>query len=201
MSEGRKAVFLDRDGVLNDNPGGFITEVRAFSLLPGVPQALARLTQAGYLNLVITNQSGIGRGLLPLSILEEMHRLLKEKVAQAGGKIDGIYYCPHPPEEECVCRKPSPYLILQAVQDLNICLEKSFLIGDSERDILAGRRAGCKKSFLVLSGNPEAKNWSCWENPPDGVFKDLPEAVEWILTQEEPTKLGEGLSLRNRPSP
>lgn len=200
MKEGQKAVFLDRDGVLNDNPGGFITKVQAFSILPGVPEALARLTQAGYLNIIVTNQSGIGRGLIPFSILEAIHQSLKEKVAQAGGKIDGIYYCPHLPEEGCSCRKPSPGLILQAARDLSICLEKSFMIGDSERDLIAGRRAGCKKSFLVLSGNPEARNWPYWENSPDGVFEGLPEAVEWILTQEEPARLEEGPPLRGGPS-
>jgi len=151
-----KAVFLDRDETLNPDPG-YIRDPAQFSLYPWVSGELAKLKQAGFLLVVVSNQSGIGRGLITWDELNAVHlkldRLLSE---QAGVSIDAYQICPHHPDEACSCRKPKPKLILDAADLLQIDLSKSFLIGDRESDFKAGQNAGLQKSFLIRPGDEKS---------------------------------------------
>src|SRR5262245_27936599 len=118
-------------------------------LLPGVPSVVARLNKAGFLAFVISNQSGVARGLLSEEDLNAMHRKLCMAVKAAGGRITDVYYCPHMPGVGCPCRKPSPGMVIQAAQDYSIDVGRSFLVGDKVDDIVCGSSAGCK-TILVL---------------------------------------------------
>jgi histidinol-phosphate phosphatase family protein len=142
-----KAVFLDRDGTLNLDKG-FTYKPEDLQLLPCVPEALSMLQSAGFLLVVITNQSGIGRGFFTQSDVEKFHLRMQEEFEKKGVKIDAFYICPHAPEENCQCRKPSPYLIIKASQDMDIDLSTSYMVGDRSNDVSAGEAAGVK-SFLI----------------------------------------------------
>ena len=156
MSDAKlRAVFLDRDGTLIED-ADYLTEVEQLRILPGVPQALRRLRDAGFLLVVVTNQSAIARGWLTEGKLALIHAELDRRLRADGAAVDAYYHCPHLPDgtvaeyaRECDCRKPAPGLLLRAAQDWGIELSRSYAVGDSERDIEAGRRAGC---FAILIG-------------------------------------------------
>ena len=147
----RPAVFLDRDGVLNEDLG-YVHRADQLKIIAGVPAALEDLKNKGYLLLVVSNQSGVARGLFDLGAVEEFNRLLNEKlIAEKGGGLDGFFVCPHHPEGvvlafkgPCACRKPEPGLILQACQKFNIDLATSFLVGDKPDDCECAVRAGVR---------------------------------------------------------
>ena len=142
-----KVVFLDRDGTLNvDN--GYTYKPEDFQLLPFVADSLSKLKAAGFLLIVITNQSGIGRGYYTMDDVDKFHGLMQEELQKDNVMIDYFYICPHTIEEKCNCRKPSPYLLFKAFDDFNIDPQASFLIGDKNSDIQAGQLAGVK-SFLI----------------------------------------------------
>ncbi len=152
-----KAVFLDRDGVINVEKG-YLHRVEDFELLPEVPQALRLLKEAGFLLIVVTNQSGVARGYYSLEAVHEIHRHLQDELKPYGAAIDAFYVCPHHPDHEsedhpseCSCRKPLPGMIVQAVSDFYIDPVRSYLVGDKLSDIEAGRAAGCR-CFLVRTG-------------------------------------------------
>ena len=158
----RPAVFLDRDGTLNVDVD-YLRCPEQLELLPGTEQALADLSQAGFALVVVTNQSGIARGYLGEDTLEEIHASLERKLSLAGVQLSGIEYCPHLPESEhpafgrtCSCRKPSPGMLLRAAERLNLDLGRSWMIGDSERDLEAGRAAGVRP-ILVRTGKGEGE--------------------------------------------
>jgi D-glycero-D-manno-heptose 1,7-bisphosphate phosphatase len=178
----RKAVFLDRDGVLNRDSPDFIKSPDELHMIPGSPMAVARLNQAGYLTIVISNQSGVARGLVSEEALEAMHRKLCADVETAGGKITDVYYCPHMPGEGCPCRKPSPGMIIQACADYNIDQSRSYLVGDKVDDITCGAAAGCK-TILVLTGQTLTYDPTEFYVQPDRISRDLDEACAWILSQ------------------
>jgi len=145
-----KAVFLDRDHTIIEDPG-YLTEPSAVRLLPGVDLALQSLAQAGFKLVVVTNQSAIARGLLTAEGLERIHAEMGRQLADRGVTLDGIYHCPYHPEgtveqyaRESDDRKPSPGMLLRAAEDLDIDLPDSWMVGDSPRDIEAGQRAGCR---------------------------------------------------------
>lgn len=159
LSVKQKAVFLDRDGTIN-RKNGFITRPEQFVLLPGVAQAVKKINKSGYLAIVVTNQPVIARGEASFKELEEIHSKMETELGKEGAYLDAIYYCPHHTDKgfagerpeykcECACRKPKPGLLLKAAEDFNIDLSQSYMIGDSENDILAGKSAGCKGNFLV----------------------------------------------------
>ena len=155
----QKAIFLDRDGTINKYVG-FLRNIDDFELIEGVSEAIRKINQSGYLAIVVTNQPVIARGEVTWEELHEIHRKMETLLGKDGAYIDGIYICPHHPDKgfvgerpeykfDCDCRKPKPGLLVQAAKDLNIDLSQSIMIGDSERDAEAGKKAGVKKTILV----------------------------------------------------
>ena len=145
-----KAVFLDRDGVINQKPkeGEYITSWTDFHILPGVADGIALLNKAGYMVLVVTNQRCVAKGLLSVADLEKIHEQMLQTLSHAGGKLDGIYYCPHDYKPSCICRKPAPGMLLAAAQAHAVDLGSSWMVGDSEIDMQAGKSAGCKTVWV-----------------------------------------------------
>ncbi|MFH0768481.1 MAG: D-glycero-beta-D-manno-heptose 1,7-bisphosphate 7-phosphatase [Chloroflexota bacterium] len=137
-----KAVFLDRDGTIVKDVH-YCRRAEDFEILPTVPEAIRLLNQHGFKVVITTNQSGIGRGYFTEATLLQLHEYLKKELAKYGACIDAIYYCPHHPDDGCQCRKPEPGLLLKAGQELGINFSHSFMIGDTEIDIMAGKSVGC----------------------------------------------------------
>lgn len=154
----QKAVFLDRDGTINKYIG-FLRNIDDFELLNGVASAIKEINASGYLAIVVTNQPVIARGEVSFEELQEIHNKMETLLGEQGAYLDGIYFCPHHPHKgyegerpelkiECDCRKPKPGMLLQAARDFNIDLEASWMIGDGENDIVAGRNAGCHTALI-----------------------------------------------------
>jgi D-glycero-D-manno-heptose 1,7-bisphosphate phosphatase len=142
----KKAVFLDRDGVINKKlpEGQYVTRWEEMQFLPGVFEAVALLTEAGYCVFVVSNQRGVAKGLLTQGELESIHQRMCRELAHAGAVITKVYYCPHEKQPPCSCRKPAPGMLLTAAQTHELDLTSSWMIGDSDIDVEAGRNAGCK---------------------------------------------------------
>lgn len=160
----QKAIFLDRDGTINTHVG-FLKNIEDFNLIDGVAEAVKRINESGFLAIVVTNQPVIARGELTVGELGEIHNKMETLLGNDGAYLDSIYYCPHHPDRgypneiselkiDCDCRKPKPGLLLRAARDFNIDLEKSWMIGDSRNDILAGINAGCH-TVLISSSNED----------------------------------------------
>jgi len=188
-----KAVFLDRDGTVNEEVG-YLDQLEKFKLLPRAGEAIRLLNRNGFKTIVVTNQSGVARGYFPESFLLKVHQRMKDLLRNEGAYLDGIYYCPHHPEEgespyhqKCRCRKPETGLIDLVMKEMNIDFSKSYSIGDQETDIEFGRRIGVK-TILVLTGYGRDQ-WEIgkerWTAKPDHVAPDLYEAVQWILKEED----------------
>jgi D-glycero-D-manno-heptose 1,7-bisphosphate phosphatase len=176
------AVFLDRDGTLNEEMG-YINHLSRFRLLPQAVPAIRRLNAAGVKAVVVTNQSGAARGYFPASLVEEIHALLQKILAAGGAHLDGIYTCLHGPADGCACRKPRPALIKQAARDLDLDLSRSYLVGDRYKDVETAANAGVK-GILVLTGYGRGEyEYLRAAQPVQPVFvaPDLEAAVEWIL--------------------
>ena len=178
-------VFIDRDGVINHNRAEHVLHWQDFKFLEGALVALARLRQAGYRVVVITNQAAIERGLVSAHQVEQLHTRMTAEIEAAGGAVQAVLYCPHRPEAGCNCRKPRPGLLYQAAAHYRIRLNESWLIGDYLTDIEAGLAANCKP-VLDLTGRGQVawQNWS--QHPlhrPLPVKQDLLEAVNYILEQ------------------
>ena len=166
LSNRQKAIFLDRDGTINAYKG-FLTHLEDFELLPGVAEAIRKINKSGYLCIVVSNQPVIARGDCAFDDLKAIHDKMETLLGKEGAFVDAIYYCPHHPDKgfegerveykiDCDCRKPKPGLFFQAAKDWNINLHESYMIGDSERDVVAGNSAGCKQSYLIKTNEPEA---------------------------------------------
>ena len=182
-SHKRKAIFLDRDGVINKEVDN-LSQIEDFELLNGVAEAIRKLNQSEYLSIVVTNQPVIAKGFITEPDLNQIHKKMETLLGNSQAYLDEIYYCPHHPESgfageikelkvRCNCRKPEPGMILKAANDYNIDLEDSWMIGDRGTDVLAGKRAGCKTVYL----NPDLIN----QAQADFVFAGLLEAVNFIL--------------------
>lgn len=154
----QKAIFLDRDGTINKYVG-FLRNIEDFELIEGVSKAIRIINSKGYLVIVVTNQPVIARGEISFDELEKIHNKMETLLGQDGAYVDAIYYCPHHPDKgykgecpelkiDCECRKPKPGMILQAAIDFNIDLKQSWMIGDGENDILAGKNSGCKTALI-----------------------------------------------------
>jgi len=148
-----KAVFLDRDGVINKKRIDHVKSVDEFKIFSSVGDAIKLLRDKGYLVIIITNQSVIGRNIISEKKLDEIHIELKNYLKQSNTYVDSIYYCPHIPEQNCDCRKPKPGLIFEACQDFDIDLKNSYFIGDSISDLDAAGNAGCKGILLKQHQN------------------------------------------------
>jgi D-glycero-D-manno-heptose 1,7-bisphosphate phosphatase len=174
-----KAAFLDRDGVINRKApkGGYITRWEEMEFLPGVAEAITLLKNAGFQVIAITNQRCVAKGLINIPALESLHQRMLEELGKAGAVMDAVYYCPHEYEPKCDCRKPAPGMLLQASREHAIDLGASWMIGDSEIDVEAGRNAGCKTVRLL---DPEARE----KAGADLVAVSLLDAVRQVLRQE-----------------
>ena len=192
-----RAVFLDRDGVINaamwdpiegrpDTP----YRLEDFALLPDAAQALAAINEMGFLAVVVSNQPGVAKGKCGLELLEALNDRLRASLAEEGARLNGIYYCLHHPEAvvpslrvQCDCRKPEPGLLLQAAKELDIDLAQSYMIGDQQTDIEAGLAAGCKT--VLLDGHlPPDERPEASRLRPHWVAGDLPAAIEEIRCAE-----------------
>ena len=178
-----RIVFLDRDGVINADSSEYVKSWAEFDFLPRSLDALARLNQAGYQAIIITNQSGIHRGYFTPATLAHMHTRMIEQIQSHGGSITDIFCCPHTPQEQCDCRKPQPGLIHRAVQTYGLAVEKSVMVGDSAKDIECARNAGCGRRILVRTGSGMSalKELQRHHIHIDYVAQDLYDAVEWII--------------------
>lgn len=179
----QKAIFLDRDGTINKYVG-FLRNIDDFELIHGVAEAIGKINRSGYLAIVVTNQPVIARGEVTLDELQQIHNKMETLLGLEGAYLDGIYFCPHHPHKgyegeipelkfDCDCRKPKPGMLLKAAEDFNINLESSWIVGDGENDVIAGKRAGCKTALI---GDSEFKQ--------DLTGNSLLDLIEEILTKE-----------------
>jgi D-glycero-D-manno-heptose 1,7-bisphosphate phosphatase len=187
-----KAVFLDRDGTVNDEVG-YLSDLDRLRLITGAGAAIRRINEAGFKVVLVTNQSGVARGYFPESLVHEAHARLDEMLQEEGARIDAVYFCPHHPKagnthytRECDCRKPKTGLIDRAVMDLDIDISHSYLVGDKWSDIELAQRAGVH-SVLVMSGfaadDPGNKRAEGVQDP-EFIARSLSEAADWILGRE-----------------
>lgn len=202
------AIFLDRDGTLIADVG-YVRHPDDVQLLPGASDALKRFRDLGYRLVVVSNQSGIARGLFTDGNLQEVHQRLEQQLAGDGIRLDAAYYCPYLPGPEAVVetyrrdselRKPRPGMLLKAAQEHDIDLSRSWMIGDSPRDVEAGRRAGCRTILLAANGNGSAKPLT----PPPGVDPSTPvvhDLREAVICIEQSITGGEAAPRAAAPQP
>jgi D-glycero-D-manno-heptose 1,7-bisphosphate phosphatase len=188
-----KAVFLDRDGTVNEEVG-YMTDLDKLRLIEGAGQAIRRLNEVGFKIVVVTNQSGVARGYFPESLVHEAHNRIDGMLSQFGARIDAVYYCPHHPRagnsqytRDCDCRKPRTGLIERAVKDLAIDKVHSYMVGDKWTDVELGQRAGVH-AILVMSGFAPDDPGN--ERPqqvaePDFFAHTIVEAADWIIRREQ----------------
>ncbi|MBI5885262.1 MAG: HAD family hydrolase [Deltaproteobacteria bacterium] len=178
MKTKTEAVFLDRDGTINIDTG-YLGDPADVRLIDGAAQAIKRLNEAGVKAIVISNQSGVNRGIFNEAALAKVNERLIELLAASGARLDGAYYCPHRPDEGCRCRKPATGLVEAAAAEHGVEISRGFVVGDKAIDIELGRNLGVR-AVLVLTGNGHAELEKV--SPlPDYVAKDLADAIDWIL--------------------
>jgi histidinol-phosphate phosphatase family protein len=148
MIKKNKAIFLDRDGVINKNRDDYVKSTKELEIFSNIGKEILKLKMKGFLIIVITNQSVINREIITIRELEEIHSTIQKFLMKSKTSIDKFYFCPHRPDENCDCRKPKPGLILQAINEFSIDISKSWMVGDSKTDIQAGEKAGCKTILL-----------------------------------------------------
>ncbi len=179
-----KAIFLDRDGTINVDPG-YLDDPEKIKLFPKVGAALFNLQSHGFSLIVVSNQSGIGRGKIKLKTLENIHTRMSEILKEFGVKITAFYFCPHHPDDACLCRKPRPALLLNAAQDLGININESYMVGDNLKDLKAGKAAACKGTCLVRTGVGRESEKNLTEGLSDFTGDSLFEVSQWILAQQK----------------
>ncbi|MDX1375691.1 MAG: D-glycero-beta-D-manno-heptose 1,7-bisphosphate 7-phosphatase [Burkholderiales bacterium] len=167
-----KLVILDRDGTINFDSDQYIKSPDEWRPIPGSLEAIARLTQAGYGLVVATNQSGIARGLFDIATLNVIHDAMHRAVAQAGGRIEAVFFCPHGADSDCACRKPKPGMLLEIGRRFNVALEDTYMVGDALRDVQAAAAAGARP-VLVLTGKGHATQAAGGLPAGTRVFADL----------------------------
>ncbi|EKE00682.1 MAG: Histidinol-phosphate phosphatase [uncultured bacterium] len=172
-----KLIVLDRDGVINEDSPFYIKSPDEWHAIPGSLEAIAKLNRLGYKVAIATNQSGIARNYFTVETLNLIHKKMLAQVAEKGGRIDGIFICPHGPEDNCDCRKPKTGLLLQAARQFNIAPEEMLVIGDSMRDLLAAKAYGAK-ALLVKTGKGEETLKAKADVP---VYANLLEVVDLFV--------------------
>ena len=192
MTGGRPAVFLDRDGTLVVERG-YLANPDDIELIPGVPQALRSLKAAGYVLVVVSNQSGVGRGLFSLSTVYAAMARLRGLLRAEGVELDAVYFCPHRPDAGCACRKPGTRLLEDAASNLGLALRDSAMVGDKLLDVVTAHRAGAR-GVLVRSGygrdEQQRIDGGELDRAPDWVADDLAAAVSWLLDQHPGASAG-----------
>ena len=180
----RPAVFLDRDGTLCEEVG-YLNHISRFRMFPFAAAALRRLNEAGYLVIVVSNQSGVARGYFPESLVQHVNQVMVQQLYEVGAKVDAVYYCPHASSENCACRKPKTGMLEQAVREHCIDLQRSFVVGDRHGDIQLAHNAQARGVLVRTGYGEEEIAWHSaeWPAPPDFIAGDLTEAVDWILGQ------------------
>ena len=143
MVEKRRAIFLDRDGVINKKRDDYVKSINELEIFPFVASAIKKLNNANFKVIVITNQSAINRNIITHKKVEQIHLTIQNYLKKNQSFIDAFYYCPHKPDENCICRKPKPGLLIKAIQDFKINPKESWMIGDSNSDLESGRLVGC----------------------------------------------------------
>jgi len=170
--KGSPCVFFDRDGIINRSPGpGYVERVEDFFLMPDFPDALKVVRDKGYKAVVATNQRGISRGIMSLETVEKIHKKMGDELKKTGLGLDAVYLCPHN-HNECDCRKPLPGLLLRAADEMELDLKRSWMIGDNETDIEAGRQAGCTTVLVGKTGQDSQADHRV------ATMTDLPEFLE-----------------------
>lgn len=187
-----KVIFIDRDGVINQDPMAantgkeYITDWAEFHFLPGVLGAFKKLAENSYKVIIISNQAGVGKGIYTREKLDEITGNMLDQIEAAGGKIHSVQYCVHKKEDNCDCRKPNTGLFKKAIEGLNVDFKKTYFIGDTKRDIEAGRKIGCR-TILVLSGKvKDSEEVNSWMIKPDFIKKDLSGAVRFAVGTGSP---------------
>lgn len=185
------AVFLDRDGTINEEMG-YINHLDRFIILPGAIEAIKLLKRHNFKVIVTSNQTGVAMGYFPESLIEKIHNHLKNILAENGTYLDAIYYCPHHPQakvaaysKDCPCRKPKTGLILKAKEEFNLDLKRCYVVGDKFIDIEFAHNAGLK-GILVLTGYGKGElRWAAYKHSlkPNFVAKDLYQAAKWIINE------------------
>ncbi len=175
-------IFLDRDGVISEELGNgeYISRWEQFRFIAGALEAIRLFTERKLDLFIVSNQGGVGRGLVSQKELEKVTERMLEEINKNGGKIQGVYYCVHHPEGTCLCRKPGTALFERAAERKKILWRKSVVVGDALRDLDAGRQLGCQ-TVLVLSGRTQREETADWPFQPDHVAGSLIAAAPWIL--------------------
>ena len=181
----KKVLFIDRDGVINKDPGGwtkhsYVTRWKDFHFLRGAKRAIKILSADGFDLLVISNQGGVSKGFFTEDRLDAINTRMLKEIKKSGGRIRKTYYCVHQSSDACDCRKPEIGLFKRAKRELGVRTRGSYFIGDGRVDVEAGRKAGLK-TILVLSGKTPLSDVDEWKVKPDYIFRDLAEAARFII--------------------
>ncbi len=182
----RRAVFLDRDGTLCEDVG-YLNHISRLHIYPFAAPAIRRLNEAGLPVIVVTNQSGAGRGFFPESLIAQVHERIRHDLAVSGARIDAFYACPHRVEDACPCRKPRTGMLELAAREHSLSLPGSWVVGDRQADLDLAHNAGAR-SIFVLSGYGRGEyEWHSrdWPHPPEFVAENLATAVDTILQREQ----------------
>ena len=183
-----RVIILDRDGVINHDSPSFIKSLAEWQPIDGSLEAIARLSRAGWRVIVCTNQSGVARGLVAPRDLEVIHRQMQVRVEQLGGRIDGIYHCPHGPSDHCDCRKPAPGLLLQAAADFGFDLAGIPVVGDAPRDLEAARRVDARPILVLTGKGRETEQQDAAGNLE--TYVDLRHVVQALMAEEGAARNG-----------
>ena len=187
----RRAVFLDRDGTICEEVG-YMNHISRLHIYPFVPAAIRRLNEAGFPVIVVTNQSGAGRGYFPESLINEVHERIRHDLAVSGVRIDAFYACPHRTEDGCACRKPRIGMLERAAREHGLSIPGSWVVGDRQADVDLAHNASARSIFVLTGYGRGEHEWHLrdWPNPPEFVAEDLAAAVDRIIACE-PADSGE----------
>jgi histidinol-phosphate phosphatase family domain/HAD-superfamily hydrolase, subfamily IIIA len=182
-------LFIDRDGVINKDPGGwteysYVTQWSDFHFIPGSLEALKILKEKGIKVILISNQGGISKGYFSEDKLGEINSLMLKEIEKAGGAIEESFYCIHKDDDKCGCRKPKPGMLESAARKYGVDPKLTYFIGDAKTDVMAARNARCR-SILVLSGKCGREDVEVWDEKPDHIFENLLETVKWLTNFKE----------------